>query len=149
MEKSNVVIYLLLGIALIMAIYTAYTLIKDDKDGQPAPDREASSSFRAITTGDTGPGDVSIELAPKAAIDGMLEVAVSVDTHSVDLGQFDLKGMTSLKYNGKSINPSSAPQLSGHHSSGTLFFEVGGDIRQFTIIITGIPKTEKRVFEWR
>lgn len=107
------------------------------------------SSYPSITTGSTASGDVSIELAPHEVENDKLEVDIWVNTHSVDLSQSDLKQITSLEYNGKSVAPVSAPSLSGHHVSGTLVFNVDDEIKSFTIKIKGIPKVEERVFEWR
>ncbi len=118
----------------------------------PAAAATATASFKSITTGSTGPGEVSIELRPHEAKDGKLEVDISANTHSVDLSQFDLKQITTLEYDGKKLRPFSAPALSGHHASGTLLFDVAfnaeKDSEAFTITITGIPKVEERVFAW-
>lgn len=47
-----------------------------------------------------------------------------------------------------SVNPSSVPALSGHHSGGTLVFDTGKEIKRFSITIKGIPDIEERVFGW-
>lgn len=109
----------------------------------------SSSSLNSISTGTTGPGDVSVELTPHEASNGKLVFDVSVNTHSVDIGKFDLMKITTLEYDGKSIGPSSAPSLDGHHASGELVFDVEEDISSFTVKIKGIPKVNERVFEWK
>lgn len=99
-------------------------------------------------TGSTGSGDVLIELTPHEVVDGLLEVDIAVNTHSVTLEGFDLMQITTLEFNGKTLKPIDAPTLRGHHNSGTLSFEVGEDIDRFTIKIEGIPNVEERTFEW-
>lgn len=105
-------------------------------------------SFKSIATGSTSSGDVSIELTPQNVNNGQLVVDIAVNTHSVDLSQFDLKEITTLEYNGKTVNPISAPILGGHHSNGELIFEVDGEIDSFTIRIKSIPKVDERIFTW-
>ncbi len=105
-------------------------------------------AFKTVSTGGTGSGDVLIELTPKGMEDGKFEVDILLNTHSVDLSQFDLVKITLLEYEGKLIKPVSAPELSGHHGSGTLAFDTGKEIKNFKIIIKGIPAVEERVFEW-
>ena len=67
---------------------------------------------------------------------------------SLDLSQFDLAKITTLEYSGKKIYLVSTPTLQGHHSSGTLIFNVGQDATKFKITIVGIPSVQERVFEW-
>ncbi len=109
---------------------------------------EAGTGFKPINTGSTNDGDVSIELTPQKAASNQLRVSIAANTHSVDLSKFDLKKITTLEYNGKIINPISAPTLAGHHANGEFVFGVEGDISSFTIKIKGIPKVEERVFKW-
>ena len=105
--------------------------------------------LKAISTGTTGEGDVSIELTPLSFDNGRLIVAFAANTHSVALDNFDLKQITTLEYADKIIKPSSAPSMSGHHVTGQLAFDVGDAMNGFTIKIDGIPKAEKRIFEWK
>ena len=100
------------------------------------------------STGSTGMGDVLVELTPHGVTDGKLEIDIAVNTHSVTLSDFDLKEITTLEFGGKVIKPTEAPNLAGHHSSGTLVFDVEGNIDAYTITIVGIPKVEQRTFTW-
>ncbi len=106
-------------------------------------------AFKTISTGSLDSGDTTVDLTPAGIKNGKFEVDVSINTHSVDLSQFDLMKIILLEYDGKTIKPVSAPKLSGHHSSGTLIFDTGMEIKSFKIIIKGIPAVEERVFEWR
>lgn len=105
-------------------------------------------AFKTISTGSTDTGDTLVDLTPKGMENGKFVVDVSINTHSVDLSQFDLMRITDLGYDGKTIKPVSAPELSGHHNSGTLVFDTGKEIKSFKIMIKGIPAVDERVFEW-
>lgn len=109
---------------------------------------KSTSAFRTISTGSTDQGDVQIDITPQGVDSGKLAVDIAINTHSVDTSQFDLKQITTLEFEGKSIKPSSAPALSGHHFNGQLVFDVGKDIKSFKITISGIPKVEKRAYTW-
>src|SRR3989344_167273 len=88
------------------------------------------------SSGSTDEGDAQIELTPSYN-NGQLEVEIAINTHSVDLSQFDLKEITTLEYNGKVAKPVSAPALGGHHVNGKLVFKVDEDPDDFTIKIVG------------
>ena len=105
--------------------------------------------LQAISTGTTGDGDVAIELTPLNFAEGKLIVAFAANTHSVALDKFDLSRITVLEYEGKAINPSSAPIMSGHHVNGKLVFNIGKKIGSFIIKINSLPKIKERVFEWK
>src|SRR3989344_5277009 len=88
----------------------------------------ASGGFAAKSTGSTNPNDVEIVLTPKSVSNGILSVDINANTHSVELGDFDFMEITTLEYDGKKINPSSAQKLSSHHGSGSLLFNVDGNV---------------------
>ena len=108
--------------------------------------------YQPISTGSTGPGDVSVELTPFSSENGLLKVNIAVNTHSVDLSQFDLKEITLLEYKDKFYKPVEAPALRGHHSNGILTFNISPENNideSFTIKISGIPNVKERVFSWK
>ena len=109
---------------------------------------EVTNSLKPISSGSTDEGDVSIVLTPINVAKGIIQIEVAVNTHSVDLSQFDLKKVITLEYQGKTFKPLSASTLSGHHSSGMITFDVGSYVDGFTIKINGIPSAKERVFEW-
>ena len=117
---------------------------KDSINEQEILQEPTQSETKA--TGSTETGDVLIELTPHAINNGKLEVDIGVNTHSVDLAQFDLNEITTLSFNGKELKPISAPSLTGHHSSGILLFDIGSNIESYAIIITGVPLIEERIF---
>jgi len=137
--------YILYGV-LVLAIGTLFMTF----GGFPASQgkvTEVSESYETIMTGTTGNGDVSVEITPLGIEGNQLKLEISANTHSVDLSQFNLKEISFLEYNGKSVNPVSAPSLKGHHASGTLVFDVDSSINDFKLTIKGIPKIEERIFE--
>ncbi len=119
------------------------------RDTQVESDDAGSvKAFGTVYSGSVEAGDAVVGLTPVGVAGGKLAVEVEVNTHSVNLEQFNLTNITTLEYNGKSLRPESAPALAGHHVSGTLVFGVGEPVSSFKITIRGIPNVEKRVFEW-
>lgn len=171
---SNIKTYLLYVLVAVAAGIFAYVLTADFGDdgkgisaagtagkdstglgpsGQNPSSQDSSAGFQPIIIGTAGADDVAVELRPHLPSGGVLSIDISMDTHSVDLSQFDLKKITSLAYGNIILNPVDAPKLSGHHSSGTLVFNAGegsgGLADGFTVTIEGIPAEQKRVFEWK
>ena len=150
MDKTTLLISIVLAIVIGVSVYSVSAIVYGNYI-----DRDSNSNIKeenylnSLITGDTGPGDVSVELIPKKVEDNKLIVTIKVNTHSVDLSQFDLREITTLRYGGENIKPLSALKLSGHHSSGELVFDVKGELKNFVITIIGIPLIEERVFEWK
>ncbi len=144
MNKEDAVLVIFLVLLLAVAGCSGSKPVEPDEAGE----KPNSKAFETVYSGSVGEGDVTVDLTPVGVVDGKLMVDVGVNTHSVNLEQFDLIRITTLEYNGKSIAPESAPALSGHHNSGTLAFNVGEPVSSFKISIKGIPKVDERVFEW-
>ncbi len=108
----------------------------------------ANSGDEMKSTGSTGSGDVAIDIKPKEFKDGKFILEISLNTHSVDMNNFDLTKMIILKFEGKEFAPISVPVLGGHHNSGELVFELDNKPESFSIEIIGIPAVDKRVFSW-
>ncbi len=149
-EKNygNYILYGLLVLVVIVLVFSFTGFSPKIRGTATTSDEKAKPGFRSIDSGSTGTGDVSIELTPIGISNNQLKVGISANTHSVSLDQFDLKEITTLEYNEKSIKPTSAPNLGSHHSNGELVFEVEEEISSFTIKIKGIPKVEERIFKW-
>lgn len=94
-------------------------------------------------------GLVTIELTPVEFSDEKMYVNSKFDTHAGELGDYDLAKLVKMEYNGKSINPSSAEKLSGHHSTSMMTFDTGKKPKSFRIVIKGIPDVPERVMEWQ
>jgi len=133
-------------------IYTVAGLFTSSNNQQPASPLNlpvsSSSGYRPISTGNAGTGDVAIELTPLGFENGIFTVNLAANTHSVELSQFDLSEITTLSYGGKAFAPTSATQMSGHHSSGIIVFNLDEKPDTFRITMQGIPAVEERVFEW-
>jgi len=106
-------------------------------------------TYSSISTGSTGPGDVLIEITPRGTVQNQLVFDFTANTHSVDLSQFDLREITTLAIGIRELHPVSAPQLSGHHVSGELVFDIEDDPETFILTIVGIPDVQVREFDWR
>lgn len=152
MKRSNthvkaMLLVLLVGLILIAgcAENAKTSLNKNVNENNEAAEITA---FKTVSSGSMENGNALIELTPKGTENGRLNVDISANTHSVNLGYFDLMEITSLEYDGNSINPVSAPTLAGHHNSGTLVFDTGKELKSFKVIIKNIPSIEERVFEW-
>lgn len=144
--KSDYAVYGALIAVFGIVIYTIFSLTSN-----PAPVPAAADNpqgFQTISSGSTDPGSAQVDLTPKGVENGQLKVDFVINTHSVELSQYDLTKITALEYGGKKINPASAPKLQGHHGSGTIVFNVGQDLNKFKIIIAGMPNVQERIFEW-
>ena len=146
--KSDYIVYGILAIVFGIVIYTIYSLTAGSA-AIPEETKNLNTAFATVTSGNTETGSVQIDLTPVGYQNGQLKVDIAVNTHSVELSQYGLAKITILEYDGKRINPISVPSLSGHHSSGTLIFNVDKDIKAFKITISGIPGIQERVFEWK
>lgn len=131
----------IVALALILtgtAIYAANALLRPEVAADIRP-------FGTKVSGTTGQGDVEIALTPRIE-GGTLVVAFGMNTHSVDLSEYDLTEVMVLHAGGEQYRPLSAPALGGHHVTGEVEFSVepeGG----FRIVVSGIP-LEDRAYEW-
>jgi len=155
--KTDYIVYGALIAVFGIAIYTIFSLTNNptiippinNNPTVPAANQNLNSGFQMITSGSTDPGSVQIDLTPQGVENGQLKVDFAINTHSVDLAQYDLSKITTLEYGGKIVTPISAPELQGHHNSGTLIFNVDSNFNKFKIIIVGIPNVQERIFEWK
>src|SRR3989344_2276712 len=145
--KTDYLIYGLLAAVIAIAVYTFAGMIGDAPAAAPS-NQNSVQGFKMISTGGTDEGNVQVDLTPKGIVNGQFLVDFAINTHSVNLDEINLKKATTLEYNGKKIQPLSAPALSGHHNSGTIAFDTESDLKNFKITIVGIPNIEKRAFEW-
>ncbi len=106
------------------------------------------SDMLTVSTGSTDSGGVKIDLTPISFEDGILKVKFTVNTHAVNLAEQNLVEQTRLVYGKKEIKPVKADNMGGHHSKGTIIFEVEGELQNFMIVINGIPNQEKRAYQW-
>ncbi len=153
MKAQKLIIFLLailIGVAAVAGLNKVFLSGNQAGPAAPAP-AEANGKadgFIPVSSGSMNPGDVLIELTPKYIAPKRLVVKFAMNTHSVDLSQFDLKKITTLTYNGKTFKPTDANRLRGHHSFGLIVFDLDNEPENFTITIEGIPSEDKREFTW-
>lgn len=152
MKTSNLILYGFFIVIIGFMIYSTITILGKDNPQANAPQnlqavQGQDQQYRTITTGTTESGDVEIALTPQWR-EGKLYINMAVNTHSVDLSQFDLRQITTLKYDNKEIKSAKAPSLSGHHSNSMLVFDVAEQPNTFTVVMRNIPVMSERVFQW-
>lgn len=150
MDKEKIILVSLVVFVLVAFGSVLAFNLKAGSTDKPVSEKQVEplQQYKSIITGTTGSGDVEIELQPHLVENGALKVDLSANTHSVDLSIYDLLEIATLEYGSNSVLPSKAPELGGHHVSGTLVFEVDEPLSAFTIRIKNIPKTQDRVFTW-
>ena len=138
LKKEDWIILVIAALAVIVMIFSL-------TPGNKAVGIESGNGYETRVSS----GLVAIELTPVDFKDGKMYVNAKVDTHAGELGDYDLVRLVTLEYNGKSLNPSSAGKLSGHHSSSMMTFDTGKEPKSFRITIRRIPDQPERVMEWQ
>ncbi len=134
-KKKNIILFIV-PIAILLVFFSVFLFLN------------LKTEAKQVYETKTSQGEVVIDLTPREFKDGKLYFDIGVNTHTVELENYDLKKLTILSYGGLSYKPALAPILSGHHNSGTLVFEVEDKLEEFTITINSIPDVEERVFIW-
>jgi hypothetical protein len=83
---------------------------------------------------------------------------VKLDTHTADLGQFDLKSSVTLRNDaGAAVRPLDPKALGGHHAQGELAFPatdsagravVGESTRYLELVVVNLAGVPERVLRW-
>ncbi|HXH13335.1 MAG TPA: periplasmic heavy metal sensor [Alphaproteobacteria bacterium] len=132
--------------------------------GQPQSGQQTAAMPQNLTQQDAQ-GTVTVEvtlLTPdKPRADGKLAVQVKLDTHAVDLDQYQLEKLAVLRdAQGREISALGleSPSGSGHHRGGVLTFPgtdasgkpvLGPEAKALTLILRGIGGVPERVFRWQ
>ncbi len=128
------------------------------KEGTFTPSPSSGSSSHKPINGlvqSNAEGSVTIDVEWVKAEDGSLIFNVSMNTHSVDLDQYDLGKLAVLQDDaGNEYHPvswNSAP--GGHHRRGTLAFPSPdslsqGKVKYIEIVIQDVAGIEERVLKW-
>ncbi len=100
-------------------------------------------------------GSVTINVEWQGAEDHSLVFYVALNTHSVDLDNYDLRELAVLRDNGgEEYSPTSWESASGgHHRQGVLHFPlpdslVQGEAEYLEIMIRDVAGIEARVMKW-
>jgi Spy/CpxP family protein refolding chaperone len=132
--------------------------------GQPQSPMQMAGSPQNLTQEDKQ-GAVTVTatlLTPdKPRTDGKLAVQVKLDTHTVDLDQYQLEKLAVLRdAQGLEVQALGleSPNGSGHHREGVLTFPgtdasgkrlLSPDAKTLTLILRGIGGVEERAFQWQ
>jgi len=98
-------------------------------------------------------GSVTVKVKPLNLGNGgtTIEFDVVMDTHSVELGAFDLSKLAALKTDtGAEIQPSTYKGGSGHHVEGKLSFPTDKltGAKTLTLILKNVAGVAERTFTW-
>jgi hypothetical protein len=135
---------------------TGFVPAEKEGDYPSTPSGSASSNgpTNGLVQSNTG-GSVTIDVEWIKTEDNLLIFDVAMNTHSVDLDQYDIGQLAILRDNtGKEYHPvtwDSAP--GGHHRSGTLYFPIPDSVNQrstsyIEIVIQDIAGIKERVLKW-
>ena len=132
--------------------------------GQPQSPMQMAGSPQNLTQEDKQ-GAVTVTatlLTPdKPRTDGKLAVQVKLDTHDIDLDQYQLEKLAVLRdAQGREVQALGleSPSGSGHHREGVLTFPgtdasgkplLSPDAKTLTLILRGIGGVAERAFQWQ
>ena len=155
--KSSVLGIAILMVAVLVAGCSSRFVPQQEEGAYPASPSSDSSSNRptnGLVQSNAG-GSVTIDIEWIKAKDGLLMFDVSMNTHSVDLDQYDLGELAVLRDDtGNEYHPVSWDSASGgHHRQGTLTFPVPdslspGKAKYVEIMIRDVADIEERVLKW-
>ena len=148
-EYEQYLTYALLIVIVLVLSYTGLNLFNGSAVSLSSENKEEIQAVSGAVSGTTNSGDVSIELILKSFVNDYLVLEMKVNTHTVDLTQYDLSKIATLEYNRKKIMPYTAPKLTGHHTNGEIVFKIEEKISDFKVIINGIPLIDERIFKLR
>ena len=155
--KSSVLAISIIMVAVIVAGCSSRFVPQREEGTYPASPSSGSSSYgpaNGLVQSNTE-GSVTIDVEWIKAEDGLLIFDVSMNTHSVDLDQYDLGELAVLHDDtGNEYHPvswDSAP--GGHHRKGTLIFPIPDSLSQgkakyLEIMIRDVAGIEERVLKW-
>ena len=124
----------------------------------PAPQSPQASAVKLPTNGlvqSNAGGAVEIDVKWQGERNGALIFEVVMDTHSVDLDQYDLGKLAALRDDGGAeYRPASwRSDPGGHHRSGTVTFPVPGSLSEgktkyVEMVIRDVSDVKERVLKW-
>ena len=98
-----------------------------------------------VATGKMKDGGVKLQLEPHSFENGVFRVKFFANTHSINLGDYDLMELMHLEFENVGYRPVSMDRMRGHHAGGEIRFR-GPDVPEhFQIIVRGLPNMENRV----
>ncbi len=155
--KSLVLAISIIMLVLLVAGCSSRFVSQGEEGDYPSSPLSGSSSngpTNGLVQSNTG-GSVTIDVEWIEESEGLLIFDVSMNTHSVDLDQYDLGEMAVLSDDtGDEYHPvswDSAP--GGHHRQGTLTFPIPDSVSQgkakyIEIMIRDVADIEERILKW-
>ncbi|NIS70318.1 MAG: hypothetical protein GTO12_15655 [Proteobacteria bacterium] len=153
-RKLVLVVFLIMASVLVVGCSSRFV----PQQGEGANPSSSVSSVSRPTNGlvqtDAG-GSVTIDVEWDKTGDGSLSFNVSMNTHSVDLDQYDLGKLAILRDDaGNEYRPVSWDSaFGGHHRRGTLAFPVPDSLDQqeakyVEMVIRDVAGVKERVLRW-
>ncbi len=155
--KSSVLVISIIAVAVLVAGCSSGFVPQQEEETYPTSSSSSSSSHRptnGLVQSNTG-GSVTIDVEWIKAEGDSLVFNVAMNTHSVDLDQYDLGELAVLRDDtGTEYHPvswDSAP--GGHHRMGILTFPIPDSLSQgkanyVEIMIRDVASIEGRVLKW-
>lgn len=150
-------LFIIAAIGLTFNLTSCSTLASSRQASQPSEEQQATP-LSAGPTRINNSGEVTIEATLQSPLSpGTTRLSFSIDmnTHSIDLDQYDLKQVTFLRDNLKrTFRPSSwQSQSGGHHRAGILTFEestpiIEKDTSYVELVINNVAEVKERVLRW-
>ncbi len=154
--KSSVLAIIIIIAAVIVAGCSP-GFVPQQREDTPSPSPSSGSSYEPINglAQSNTAGALTIDMEWIKAEDGSLVFNVAMNTHSVDLDQYDLGELTILRDDADNeyhpVSWDSAP--GGHHRKGTLTFPLPDSVSQgkakyIEVMIRDVAGIEERVLKW-
>ncbi|MBI2851346.1 MAG: hypothetical protein HYX80_09995 [Chloroflexi bacterium] len=155
--KGSVVLFFIF-VAAVMSAGCSPGFVPPGKETSPPVAAPPASSVSGPTNGlkqTNDGGSVTIALTWQGEKGNSLVFNVAMDTHSVDLDQYDLGKLAILRDdNAKEYRPTSwQARPGGHHRTGTLTFPLPdslsqGQTKSAEIVIRDVSGIQERVLRW-
>jgi hypothetical protein len=151
---NNPVLALFLLVVLLVTAGCSSRFVPGESTGTPSSSPSVTGSGPGSVQSNTG-GAVTIDVQWAEEVTGSLTFYVAMNTHSVNLDQYDLSSLALLRDDrGNEYLPiicDSAP--SGHHRQGTLTFPLPasvtqGEAKYLEMVIRDVAGIEERVLRW-
>ncbi len=105
-------------------------------------------SMHRSSTGNMNDGGVKMGMEPYSFEDGTFRVKFFANTHTINLGTYDMMERTHLEYGDREYIPVSVDRMRGHHAGGEIVFNLPEAPDHFRIIVRGLPNVQERIFDW-
>jgi len=152
-KSSMLVIAILMAAVIVAGCSSHFVPPQEEAANSPSPG-SSQGPTNGLVQSNTG-GSVTIDVEWIKAEDGFLIFNVAMNTHSVNLDQYDLGELAVLRDDtGNEYHPiswDSAP--GGHHRRGTLTFPVPDSLSQgkakyIEMVIRDVAGIEERILRW-